>query len=155
VDRIKQKEPATAKALLRQIVYADCRADAESAKRTFQGWCQVQGYPQAATLLDEDGERMIAFYAFPKEHGSHLRTTNPVESPFAALRLRTEAAKRFKKVENATAVVWKLLFVAEQRFRRLNAPGLLQAVWQGGEFVDGVKVARDKETAPSGAKTAA
>jgi len=48
--------------------------------------------------------------------------TNVVESPFAAVRLRTAAAKRFKKVENATAVIWKTLLVAEQRFRRLDAP---------------------------------
>ena len=51
----------------------------------------------------------MTFYAFPKEHWKHLRTTNVVESPFAAVRLRTAAAKRFKKVENATAVIWKTL----------------------------------------------
>ncbi len=49
----------------------------------------------------------MTFYAFPKEHWKHLRTTNVVESPFAAVRLRTGAAKRFKKVENATAVIWE------------------------------------------------
>ena len=50
---------------------------------------------------------MVSFYQFPKEHWRHLRTTNPIESPFAALRLRTDAAKRYKKVENATAVIFK------------------------------------------------
>ena len=63
---------------------------------------------------------MVTFYDFPKEHWSHLRTTNPVESPFAALRLRTDAAKRYKRVDRAIAVIWKMLMVAEQRFRRLN-----------------------------------
>jgi hypothetical protein len=73
----------------------------------------------------------VSFYAFPKEHWKHLRTTNVVESPFAAVRLRTGAAKRFKKVENATAVIWKTLGVAEQRFRRLDAPELLSDVAEG------------------------
>ena len=50
------------------------------------------------------------------------------------------AAKRFKKVEKATAVIWKLLLLAERRFRRLNAPELLAEVWQGAPFVDGVRV---------------
>ena len=56
---------------------------------------------------------MMTFYRFPKEHWKHLSTTNVVDSPFAALRLRTDAAKRYKKVENATAVIWKMLLVAE------------------------------------------
>ena len=72
---------------------------------------------------------MVTFYRYPKEHWVHLRTTNVVESPFAALRLRTDAAKRFKKVEWATAVIWKMLMVAEKRFRRLNAPELLAEVY--------------------------
>jgi hypothetical protein len=70
---------------------------------------------------------MLPFYQFPKDHWVHLRTSNPIESPFAALRLRTDAAKRFKRVENATAVIWKMLLVAQQRFRRLNAPELMNA----------------------------
>jgi hypothetical protein len=57
-----------------------------------------------------------------KEHWKHIRTANVVESPFAALRLWTDAAKRYKKVASATAVIWKMLLVAGQRFRRLDAP---------------------------------
>jgi hypothetical protein len=64
--------------------------------------------------------------------------TNPVESPFAALRLRTSAAKRFKKVGSAEALIWKTLMIAERKFRRLNAPELLTEVWEGRKFVDGV-----------------
>jgi hypothetical protein len=72
--------------------------------------------------------------------------TNVVESPFAALRLRTDAAKRFKKVERATAVIWKMLMIAEQRFRRLNAPELLKQVYLGVQYQDGIEVSR-KEVA--------
>jgi hypothetical protein len=62
-----------------------------------------------------------------------------VESPFAAARLRTGAAKRFKKVDSATAIIWKLLQVAERTFRRLNAPELLPAVYAGAKYVNGIK----------------
>jgi hypothetical protein len=90
---------------------------------------------------------MVTFFRFPKEHWGHLRTTNPIESPFAALRLRTVAAKRFKKVENATAVIWKLLLIGERRFRRLNAPDLLVEVWNGVEFMNGRRVPDHQERA--------
>ena len=68
-----------------------------------------------------------------------MRTTNVGASPFAAARLRTSAAKRFNKVDSATAIIWKLLQVAERTFRRLNAPELLPAVYAGAKYVDGIK----------------
>jgi putative transposase len=88
---------------------------------------------------------MVTFYQFPQEHWVHLRTTNIVESPFAGLRLRTATSKRYKKVDNATAIIWKMLLVAEQRFRRLNAPERLQQVFQGAEFQDGISVIKKVE----------
>ena len=83
---------------------------------------------------------MVTFYEFPKEHWVHLRTTNVVESPFASVRLRTTAARRFRKVANATALIWKVLTVAEKRFRRLKASHLLPEVYKGVEFKDGERL---------------
>ena len=105
--------------------------------------------PKAVERLAHDWARLITFYQFPCDHWRHLRTTTVVESPFAAARLRTGAAKRFKKVESATAIIWKLLQVAEQTFRRLNAPELLPAVYAGTQYVDGSKqsVSHDQEVA--------
>ena len=84
---------------------------------------------------------MVTFYNYPKKQWQHLRTTNPVESPFAGLRLRTDAAKRFKKVENAQAVIWKMLLVAGEKIppsegtgadeRRL--PGRRICQWSPGQ----------------------
>jgi len=139
LDRIGRRDQGVAKGLLREIVYAETVGAAERAKAAFQGWCRERGYEEAGWLLEEDWERMVTFFRFPKEHWSHLRTTNPVESPFAALRLRTVAAKRFKRVENATAVIWKLLLLAERKFRRLNAPELLAEVWNGVQFANGIR----------------
>jgi hypothetical protein len=69
-----------------------------------------------------------------------------VESPLAALRLRTDAARRYKRVDRATAVIWKMLMVAQQKFRRLTAPELLKQVYLGVEYEDGIEVTR-KEVA--------
>ena len=71
------------------------------------------GLTLAAELIEQDWDRIVTFYNYPKKQWQHLRTTHPVESPFAGLRLRTDAAKRFKKVENAQAVIWKMLLVGE------------------------------------------
>ena len=84
--------------------------------------------------------RMLTCYQFSKEHWRYLRTTNVVESPFAALPLRTSAAKRIKKVERATAIIWRLLRIAEKRFRKLNAPEHCLDVYRGVRHADGIEV---------------
>jgi putative transposase len=106
---------------------ADTQAACAQLRARFDGRYRPLA-PKAVERLGHDGERLITFYQFPREHWRHLRTTNVVESPFAAVRLRTTAAKRFKKVDSATAMIWKVLQVAETTFRRLNAPELLPAV---------------------------
>ena len=75
---------------------------------------------------------------FPEEHWHHLRTTNTDESPFAALRLRTDAVKRYKRVDRATAVIWKMLMLAERHFRRFTAPELMRDVYDEVRYVDGI-----------------
>lgn len=127
---------------LKIIPYADTRAKALRLRQAFQTWCRRHGHDQAAHRIEEDWARMVTFYDFPKEHWRHLRTTNPVESPFAALRLRTDAAKRYKSVANATAILWKLLLVAERRFRRLNAPARLKDVFGGVKYQDGIPISK-------------
>jgi putative transposase len=74
----------TAKALLCQIPYAPTQREAERRRDQFVHWCQQHGTPDAARCLETDCERLMAFYRFPQPHWQHLRTTNPVESPFAA-----------------------------------------------------------------------
>ena len=75
------------------------------------------------------------------------QTSNVVESPFPSERLRTDAAKRFKKVANATALIWRLLRVAESRFRKLNAPHLVAQANRGVKFVNRVKLNRSNQRA--------
>ena len=106
----------------------------------FTRWCGDHSYEAASEAIERDWERMVTFYDFPREHWRHLRTTNPVESPFAALRLRTDAARRYKRVDRAIAVIWKMLMVAGKRFRRLHSPELMGDVYLGVEYKDGVAV---------------
>ena len=120
LDRLPQREQSEAKELLRTVVYASTRAAALKARQAF-GKRYGPWYPKAVTVLEDDWDRMVTFYDFPEAHWKHLRTTNVVESPFASVRLRTSAVKRFKRVDSATALIWKLLTVAEKRFRRLGS----------------------------------
>lgn len=145
LDKISKRQQAQARVLLTRIPYAKTREEAEKLKREFQAWCCQRGLEAAAELLDRDWERMLTFYGFPQEHWQHLRTTNIVESPFAVVRLRTTAAKRYKKVANATAVIWKTLLVAEQSFERLNAPELLADVADGIEYINGKRVKKPSQ----------
>jgi putative transposase len=138
LDAIPKKHQPEARTLLCAMPYAESQAACEALRTQFvKHYAQLA--PKAAERLTDDWERLITFYQFPQEHWRHLRTTNIVESPFAAVRIRTTAAKRFKKVESATAMIWKVLQVAEQTFRRLNAPALLPGVYAGARYTDGVK----------------
>ena len=131
LDKLPKKAQGVAKSQLQEIPYSQTREEAEARRDDFVRWCSKQGYDRAGAAIAQDWERMVTFYRFPREHWKHLRTTNVVESPFAALRLRTDAAKRYKKAENATAVIWKMLLLSERRFRRLDAPDKLMAVYLG------------------------
>jgi putative transposase len=145
LDKLPLTQQAAARSLLTKIPYAETREEAERQKRAFQAWAAKHGQAEVGRALDRDWERMMTFYQFPREHWKHLRTSNPVESPFAAVRLRTAAAKRFKKVANATAVIWKTLLLAEKTFRRLDAPELLADVASGAVYVNGVRAVNQRE----------
>ena len=140
LDKLPKRQHDQAKLMLRNIPYAESRSEAERMRDVFVRWSRQHSYEAAAESLERDWDRMVTFYAFPKEHWTHIRTTNPVESPFAALRLRTDAAKRYKRVDRAIAVIWKMLMVAEGRFRRLKAPALMKVVYQGARYKDGVVI---------------
>jgi transposase-like protein len=150
LDAVPLKAQPVMKAHLQRIANAERRAVAERERRRFRA-AYATRYPKAVERLDQDWERLVAYYAFPAEHWRHLRTTNVVESPFDAVRLRTSAAKRFKKVENATALIWRLLLVVEQHFRKLNAPHRCADVFAGIAYRDGLRVvtqpARDRAAA--------
>jgi putative transposase len=89
IDQLSKKEWPAARALLRKIPYAETRSECERLRDQFATRYQKL-FPKAVETLGRDWERMVTFYRFPKDHWTHLRTTNPVESPFSAVRLRTD-----------------------------------------------------------------
>lgn len=141
LDCFPKRIRAEASEQLKKMPYAETLEECERLRNTFVERYR-KDYAKAVEKLLTDWDRMVTFYSFPKEHWTHLRTTNVVESPFSSVRLRTDAAKRFKKVQNATAMIWKLLLIAEKNFRTLKGHWLLPDVYNGQLFVDGV-VKRD------------
>ena len=144
IDQLPRKMRGSARQQLCRIPYARTRAAAEKLRDAFAK-AYRRAHPRAVEILEKDWDRMIAFYDFPREHWKHLRTTNVIESPFSLVRLRTDASKRFKKAENATAMIWRLLLLAERHFRKLHAAHLAAEVYRGVVYVDGVKVTKSNQ----------
>ena len=113
LDKLPKRVQAEARQLLTQIPYAPTHQEATKRRDQFAKRFRTE-CPDAVDILERDWDRMVTFYDFPEAHWQHLRTTNVVESPFASVRLRTDAAKRYKKVANATALIWRVLMVAEK-----------------------------------------
>ena len=122
---------------LKAMPYAETKGECERLRDVFVRIYRKTDKKAVETLL-RDWDRLVTFYAFPREHWRHLRTTNIVESPFSSVRLRTDASRRYKRVEGATAIIWKILQVAEQSWRKLNAPELLPLVATGLTCTDGI-----------------
>lgn len=139
LNDLPKKAQQTAAERLQAMPYAETKAECERRRDEFvRAYRRTEG--KAVDTLLRDWERMVTFYSFPQAHWRHLRTTNIVESPFAAVRLRTDASRRYKRVEGAKAIIWKMLRVAEKSWRKLNAPELLPLVASGITFKDGIRL---------------
>ena len=124
---------------------APSRADARKALERFRGEFDAK-YPKAVAKLDKDWDALTAFYDFPAEHWRHLRTTNPIESSFATVKLRTKVTKGAGSKKAALAMAYKLLDAAQERWRRFNGHELVADVLDGVKFKDGIKVTDDETT---------
>jgi putative transposase len=100
-------------------------------------------YPKAAECLAQDREELLAFYDFPAEHWGHIRTTNPIESTFATVRLRTDKTRGCLSRVTMLAMVFKLYQSAAKRWHRLRAAHYLPEVMHGILFKDGLRVEQD------------
>jgi transposase-like protein len=127
-----------AKSMLHDIWMAETKAAAEEAFGLFGATFRAK-YDAAVTCLEKDREALLAFYDFPAEHWLHLRTTNPIESTFASVRLRTDKTKGAGSRIACLTMVFKLALSAQQRWRTLNGAKLLADVIEGVRFEDGVK----------------
>jgi putative transposase len=135
----KSRQPA-AKAALQAVWMAARQADALAALAKFERDYRAK-YPKAVECLLKDREELLVFYDFPAEHWSHLRTTNPIESTFATVRLRTNKTKGCGSRQACLTMVFKLCQSAERHWRKLNGCALLREVSEGIVFVDGARKA--------------
>ncbi len=131
----------TAKRMLAEIRDAEDREHALKAIDAFAGEFAVK-WPKAVAKIVDDAVPLLAFYDFPAEHWIHLKTTNPIESTFATVRLRTKVTKGPGSRAAGLAMAFKLIEAAEQRWRSVNAPQLVALVRAGAKFEKGVMVER-------------
>jgi len=139
----KSAQPAARKALA-QIRDAEDREHAEKAVRDFAAAYKAK-YPKAVAKITDDQEQLLAFFDFPAEHWVHLKTSNPIESTFATVRLRTKVTKGPGSRAAGLAMVFKLIEAASERWRYVNGPHLVALVRAGATFEKGVLVERPDE----------
>ena len=139
LDAMPKRLQPRAKTLLHEMAEAPTLADARAARERFRTEFDAK-YPKATAKLDRDWQALTALYAFPAEHWRHLRTTNPIESSFATVRLRTKVTKGAGSKKAAPAMAYKLLDAAQTRWRRFNGHELIADVLAGTAFKDGERI---------------
>jgi transposase-like protein len=137
LDKLPKRLQAEAKQKLHEIWMADTREHAHQAFDLFRKTYEAK-YPKAVECLTKDREVLLAFYDFPAEHWIHLRTTNPIESTFATVRLRTKRTKGCGSRIACLTMVYKLMQSASKRWRLLNGTQVLVEVLRGTIFIDGI-----------------
>ncbi len=138
LDKLPKRLHGEAKDRLHQIWMAPTREDAEIAFDHFVATYEAK-YPKAVACLSKDRKQLLTFYDFPAAHWIHLRTTNPIESMFATVRLRTAKTKGCGSRVATLTMVFKLAMSAQQRFRKLNGHELIGDVVAGIQFINGEK----------------
>ena len=136
LDKFPKTLQPTAKDKIHQIYLAPTKA---AALKSFDAFISLYDgkYPKACECLRKDADVLFTFYDFPAAHWQHLRTTNPIESTFATVRLRTERTKGCGSRKATLTMVWQLARAAQKSWRRLNGSELLGKVIERVVFVDG------------------
>lgn len=137
LDRLPKRLWGKVRKDMRKASDASTRAECKRQLEVIAGELRRAGQADAAETVLRDLDDFLTFYDFPQEHWVHLRTTNPIESPFAGIRLRTDVAKRFPNRENLLYLVYKLMERLSRNWRRANGPNLCKLLLDGVRFVDG------------------
>jgi len=138
LDKLPRRLQPRVKAALREVMYAETCEHAREAITRFATEYGAK-YPKAVTTLEKDADTLLTFFDFPAEHWKHLRTSNVIESPFATVRLRQRVTKGAGSRTKGLLMAYKLLDMAQGRWRRLDGAHLLPLVRAGIIFVDGVR----------------
>ncbi|MFD4956936.1 IS256 family transposase [Streptomyces sp. NPDC058451] len=146
LDSMPKSAQPGAKKAIQDIYNAEDRDHAQAAIKTFAKLYGAK-FPKAVKKITDDQDQLLAFYDFPAEHWIHLRTTNPIESTFSTVRLRTKVTRGTDSRNAALAMVFKLVESAQQRWRAVNAPHLVALVRAGARFERGQLVERPEAVA--------
>jgi hypothetical protein len=143
LDALPKSAQPAAKRAIQDIYNAE---DKEHAVKAVAAFAKQYGakYPKVVKRITDDEDELLAFFDYPAEHWIHLRTTNPIESTFATVRLRTKVTKGAGSRAAALAMVFKLIESAQARWRAVNAPHLVALVRAGARFERGLLVERSE-----------
>jgi putative transposase len=141
LNKLPKSVQPKAKSHLHQIWQADNKNEAERYFKSFVAVYEAK-YPKAAQCLEKDHDSLLTFYDFPAEHWRHIRTTNPIESTFATVRLRTNKVRGCFSADTVITMAFKLCQCAQGRWIRLHRPERLAEVIKGVKFVNGLEEKR-------------
>jgi putative transposase len=147
LDKLPKRLHAEVRKKLRALGEAPTRQECERRRDALCARLRAQGQAPAAACLERDWKDFVTFYEFPQEHWVHVRTSNPIESIFAGVRLRTQATKRMRVRENALYLVFKLVTRLSLNWRGINAPNQLKLLLAGHRFQDGQLLLEDTRAA--------
>jgi transposase-like protein len=138
LNQLPKSVQPRAKEAIHEIWMAETREDAFKA---FDRFGEMYGakYPKAWECLKKDKDELLAFYDFPAEHWKHLRTTNPIESTFATIRLRHRKTKGSGNRKTSLVMMFKLAEAASKRWRRLDGHLHIISLLEGKKFVNGIQ----------------
>ena len=138
LNKLPKSLQSKAKEHLHDIWMAPGIAEAE---KNFDVFIEIYGakYPKAAECLEKDRDVLLNFYSYPAEHWKHIRTTNPIESTFATVRLRTAKVRNCFSSQTVVTMAFQLCRCAEKRWQKINAVKKLAKVVEGVKFVDGAE----------------
>ena len=142
LDKLPKSLQAKAKAALHEMMNAPTQTECEKLIEVFVAEYEAK-YPKATKALLADSDKLMTHFDFPAEHWKHLRTTNPIESTFATVKLRQRVTKGAGSRRAGLAMAFRLLLLAQAAWRRLDGRELLPLVRAGVTFKDGVRVERD------------
>jgi transposase-like protein len=139
LDKLPKRVQQRAKEGLHEVMMAESREDAQEAADEFVEAFGAK-WPKATHCLTKDLDQLLAFYDFPAPHWKHIRSTNPIESAFATVRLRQRTTKGAGSRSKALTMAFKLLQMAQLRWRRINGYALLPGLLQDDSYENGVLI---------------
>lgn len=142
LDKFPKRMQSDAKTLLHAMMKASIKVNAEKEKKKFERLF-AEKYPKAWECLEKSWDELTTYFSYPAAHWQHLRTTNPIESSFATVKLRTKVTKGAGSTKTAALMAFKLLMECEKKWRRIKRPEEVKNLLQGIAYKDGIMVPQE------------